>query len=234
MAILVADPDSAMLDVLQYALRRDNFDALLARDGVEALALWHVQQPELVLLETRLPGLDGWEVCKRIRSERSTPIMFLTFDDEPSAIIRGLDLGADDYVTKPFDPWQLLARIRAVLPRSHASRDMAGAAEAPLVHGDPTLAAQSRTVRRNGGRVQFTVSEFALLMDLIHHEGEVLTPHALFSQVVDSSALNERCAVEKCIAALRHKLEPDPAHPTYILTVVGSGYTFHRPYHQGL
>jgi DNA-binding response OmpR family regulator len=118
MPILVAEPDRDLLNVLDYVLRRGGYNVLPAPDGLRALALWQTSDPALVLLEVQLPALDGWEVCRRIRSQRSTPLIFLTTVNEPDAIIRGLDLGADDYVTKPFDPWQLLARIRAVLRRS--------------------------------------------------------------------------------------------------------------------
>jgi two-component system KDP operon response regulator KdpE len=124
MTILVAEADAELLDVLDYVLRRGGYEVLTASDGLQALALWQAHDPELVLLEVLLPDMDGWEVCRRIRRQRSTPLIFLTSVTAPDAVIRGLDLGADDYITKPFDPWQLLARIRATLRRSQHDRSL--------------------------------------------------------------------------------------------------------------
>ena len=228
MSILLVDADAEMLDILAYLLRRDGFDVLSAHDGVEALQAWQTRDPQLVLSDSDLPNLSGSELCKRIRSESATPFIFLSAAGGEEAIVRGLDSGADDYITKPFSPGQLLARVRAVLRRSQGRTDVTSKGRETLRVGDLTVDPQFRTVERDGNAVALTPTEFKLLYELLLHEGQVLTHKVLTDRVWGYADVDDTNIVKGQIYNLRRKLERDPANPVYIHTIAGSGYVFRR------
>ena len=228
MSILVVEPDRDLCDLLGYLLRREHFQVVIAHDGADALRAWETENPELVLLDTALPGLDGWGVCQRLREQSSVPVIFLVAVADEEAIVRGLDLGADDYVTRPFSPRPLLARIRAVLRRARVQRHGPQRGSAPMQVGDLTVDPQSRTVERAGEAITLTPTQFKLLYELVLHEGQVLTQQVLTDRVWGYAAAADTTIVKGQIYNLRRKLEPDPANPVYIHTIPGAGYSFRR------
>src|SRR5579871_32870 len=169
MSILVVEPDHDLLDLLIFLLRRASYDVITARDSASALRMWQQQAPDLVLLETDLPGGSGWDVCEAIRAVDETPMIFLSRASSEADIVRGLLLGADDYVTKPFGPQELLVRIQAVLRRVPANRTATHAAGQVLEAGDLVLDPQWRRVRRGETDIHLTGTEFKLLYELVLH-----------------------------------------------------------------
>jgi DNA-binding response OmpR family regulator len=229
MSVLVIDDDGDLLDVLSYLLRRDGYDVIPAHNGVAGFEAWQTGDPELVMLASELPQMSGWQVCEKIRAESDTPIIILGRPSDEDAMLRGLELGADDYITKPFAPRQLLARVRAVLRRAHESLDGPRKGRQLLHAGDLLLDPQFRTVERDSAVVTLTPTEFKLLYELVLHEGQVLTPSVLTDRVWGYVAVDDTTVVKGQIFNLRRKLEPDAAHPLYIHTVAGSGYVFRQP-----
>ena len=172
MKVLLVDDDADLLDLMTYALRREGYDVLAAVDGQQALARWEHDRPDIVLLDGTLPKLDGFEVCRRIRHASSTPIILLTARDDEADVLRGLQVGADDYVTKPFSAKLLAARMKAVLRRSAA--DPYRQAQREVRVGDLALDLQSHAVTRAGTPVQLTPLEFRILYLLAMNEGRVI------------------------------------------------------------
>ncbi len=228
MSILIVEDDSDLLDILCFALRREGHDVIAAHDGAAGLELWKSKDPRLVLLDVELPKMNGWEVCKRIRSEASTPIIMLTGNSTDTDIVKGLELGADDYITKPFSPKQLMARIRAVLRRAKESADQPRKGWQVIAAGDLKLDPQWRTVYRGEEPVRLTPIEFKLLYELVLHEGQVLTHQILTDRVWGYEGVDDASLLKGHIRNLRRKLEADSADPVYIHTVAGIGYTFRR------
>jgi DNA-binding response OmpR family regulator len=228
MSVLVIDDDGDMLDLLGYMLRREGYDMVPARDGAVGLRTWETLDPELILLKLELPSIDGLELCRRIRSSSNTPIIILSTSSDEDTIVRGLDIGADDYVTKPFSPRQLLARVRAVLRRSRENIDGSRKGRETLRAGGLTLDPQFRTVERDGDAVALTPTEFKLLYELVLHEGQVLTNQVLTDRVWGYAEVDDTSIVKGQIYNLRHKIERNPSKPRYIHTIPGSGYTFRQ------
>lgn len=227
MSILVVEKDPVLLDLLIFMLRRAGYEALIARDGAAGLRLWQEKQPELVLLETALPNLSGWEVCEAIRKLDQTPLIFLSHATSDVEIVRGLLLGADDYVTKPFSPGQLLARIQAVLRRAQSRGTAPYRSRSVVQSGDLTLDPQWRLARRGDTAIRLTGTEFKLLYELVLHEGQVLSNQSLTERVWGYEGVDDGGVVKGHIRNLRRKLEPDPdGKPIYIQTVPGVGYTY--------
>src|SRR5262245_43389135 len=161
MKVLVVDDDVDLLNLMTYALRREGYEVLAAVDGQQALSRWETEQPDIVLLDGRLPRIDGFEVCRRIRHESTTPVIMLTVRDEEADIVRGLQLGADDYMTKPFSARQLLARMKAVLRRSHSGRHRRPTSRVQVAN--LVLDLQLHEVTRDGEPIQLTPLEFRIL-----------------------------------------------------------------------
>jgi DNA-binding response OmpR family regulator len=226
LTILVADHDNDFLDLLGYLLRREGYAVLPTHDGVETLMSWQIQDPELVLLDVALPKLTGWDVCERICQESTTPLVFLTAVGDEEAIIRGLDLGADDYITKPFSPRLLLARIHAVLRRSGNRLDKSSTGRESVTVGELRVDPQFRMVHRDGEGITLTPTEFKLLHELVLHAGQVLTNQVLTDRVWGYCGVDSATIVKGQIYNLRRKLERDPSVPRYIQTIAGAGYTF--------
>jgi DNA-binding response OmpR family regulator len=219
--VLVVDDEPIVRDVVARYLRRDGFTALEAEDGENARRLIETENPELVVLDVMLPGVDGLELCRWIRGRSRLPVILLTARGEEADRIVGLELGADDYVTKPFSPRELIARVRAVLRRSAAGE--ATTAER-LAFADVALDGASRRVTRGGEPVTLTAREFDLLWFLASHPGRVFSRDQLMDRVWGYSSAVDTGTVTVHVRRLREKIEADPAHPRHLQTVWGAGY----------
>jgi len=222
--ILLVDDEDAVQKLLAYPLERDGFKVVQARDGEEALARFSERRFDLVVLDLMLPKVDGLEVCRRLRAHSAVPIIMLTARDDELDKVVGLELGADDYITKPFSIREFRSRIRAVLRRAGLRADPAadGLIEAGALCIDPAKRAGSV----DGERAQLTYVEFEVLHTLASHPGRVYSRQALLEAVWGDSAYREPRTIDVHIRHLREKIEPDPREPAYIFTVRGVGYRF--------
>lgn len=220
--ILLVEDDPSIREVTALGLRAAGFTVTTASDGVEGLDRWRAARPDLVLLDVMLPRLDGLEVCRAIRREATTPIVMLTARADTIDVVVGLESGADDYVRKPFEMPELVARVRAALRRrgvAAGSPDDAAIRLGPL-RIDPA----GRTVEREGTEIALTRTEFDLLVELARHPGQVFTRDLLLDRVWGYDYLGDSRLVDVAIGRLRSKVEPDPADPVLVLTVSGAGY----------
>ncbi len=243
MKILIVDDDRVLADILAYTFRRDDFQVVLAYDGLSALTLFAQEQPELVILDVNLPGLDGFTVCHQLRQESDTPIIMLTVRGEDDDIVHGLELGADDYVPKPFSPRQLVARAHAVLRRykqAAASHDEGEPAELesqpalrsatravalrPLQVGHLTLEANGREVRvGESGPIQLSDQESRLLKLLMLNGGQIVPIETLYEHVWGSKT-GGTDDLRQLVRRLRNKIETDQDAPVHIKNIPGLGY----------
>jgi len=226
MTILLVEDDMDLLDLFSFMFRREGYDTIAAHDGESGLQLWKAKNPRLVLLDVNLPRLSGLEVCKRIRADSGTPIIMVSAAAAESDVLAGLDIGADDYIAKPFSPRQLMARVRAVLRRGEDADEAPSAGGMRVSTGGLVLDPQWRTVDVDGRSVRLTAIECKLLQQLILHEGQVLTHQRLTDRVWGYDAVEDASMLKGHIRNLRRKIEADPAQPVYIQTVTGVGYTF--------
>lgn len=220
--ILVVDDDKKIVDLVSLYLKRDGYAVLAAYDGQEALVLARRKQPDLIVLDLLLPEIDGTDVCRLLRAESQVPIIMLTARSTDTDKLLGLDLGADDYMTKPFNPRELVARIRAVLRR-------AAPEEAPpedLHYGDLAISFVSHEVFLRGVSVNLTPTEFRLLEALVREPGRAFSRAELLDRAFGFDYEGVERTVDVHIMNLRRKIEPDPAHPRFIATVPGLGYRF--------
>jgi DNA-binding response OmpR family regulator len=224
MSILVVEDEEELASILAYVLRRAGFDVLSAADGMTALRLWKTASPSLILLDVNLPRLDGWEVCRQVRMNSSTPIVMLTGQRSDEEIVRGLNVGADDYITKPFSPAQLVARIEAVLRRTN--QPTGDTRSRYMRVGDVELDMQMNQARIAGQDVQLTNLEFRLLHALSLREGHVVRHHDLIQRIWGYQGISDGRMLKSHVRNLRRKIEPDPANPTYVHTVPSVGYRF--------
>jgi DNA-binding response OmpR family regulator len=220
--VLVVDDEPIVRDVIVRYLRRDGFTTLEAGDGDRARELIETGEPSLVVLDVMLPGPDGLELCRWIRSSSDLPVIMVTARGEEADRIVGLELGADDYMTKPFSPRELAARVRAVLRRS----DGRTAPVERLEFGDLVLDGASREVTKAGERVTLTAREFDLLWFLASNPRRVFSRDLLMQRLWGHSPALDTGTVTVHVRRLREKLESDPAHPTHLQTVWGAGYRF--------
>jgi DNA-binding response OmpR family regulator len=227
MKIMVADHDRNMVDLLSFWLKKRGYEVVRAVDGKQAIKRWHEAWPDLVLLDLHLPKRDGFEVCQQMRSERHTMALILTGSDCEEDEIRGLEMGADDYLRKPFSPRRLLARITAVMRRCSYSR--ANAASPMITVGPITLDPLSHEVLRDKCKVKLTPTESRLLHLLMTHTGQVLTPGIISSRIWGDDEIGNTGLIKTHIHHLRQKMERDAKSPCYIVTVSGRGYTFKVP-----
>jgi DNA-binding response OmpR family regulator len=221
--ILIAEDDPNIARLVARYLEREGFRCEIAADGETAVSRFHSLNPALIVLDLMLPGLDGWEVCRRVRAESNVPIVMLTAREEEFDRVMGLTIGADDYVVKPFSPRELVARVQAVLRRSRASADGPGRV---IQAGGLSLYPEQHRLLRDGREIPLTRSEFRLLAALMHAPGRVLSREQLLDHLhSDGSVVIDR-VVDVHVGRLRQKIEDDPAHPRYIVTVRGTGYRF--------
>jgi DNA-binding response OmpR family regulator len=222
--ILLVDDEDAVQKLLAYPLERDGFRVLQARDGQEALERFEREHVDLVVLDVMLPKLDGLEVCKRLRASSAVPIIMLTARDDELDKVLGLELGADDYITKPFSIREFRSRVRALLRRAAAAPT--GADEEQIRNNGLTIDLARREVSAQGREVQLTYVEFELLRTLASHAGRVYTREQLLQALWGGSDYREPRTIDVHVRHLREKLERDPAEPEFILTVRGVGYRF--------
>ena len=220
--ILVIDDDPELVRLVEYTLSKD-YEVYKAYDGPEGLRQADAVQPDLVILDIMMPGMDGWEVCRRLREKSEVPILMLTAKGREEDIVRGLDLGADDYLTKPFSVKELEARVRAILRRA-AWRP--GTESVTYSDGYLTIDVKDRTVLVNGKPVKLTPTEFRLLAELVQNAGRVLTHRQLLESVWGWEYMDDIDYVRIYIWRLRQRIEKEPSEPQYILTEYGVGYRF--------
>jgi len=222
--VLVVDDERVVTEVVERYLQREGYEVSLASDGAEALELIQNWVPDLVVLDLMLPVLDGLEICRRIRQDSQMPIIMLTARGEETDRVVGLELGADDYIVKPFSPRELVARVKSVLRRTSA-----GPPPAPggtLRYGSLTINPQTRVVTSQSGPIHLTAKEFDLLWFLASHPSQVFTREQLMDQVWDYTYAADHSTVTVHIRRLREKVEADPIKPRYVKTVWGVGYKF--------
>ena len=220
--ILVVDDEPKIVKLARDYLEKSGFQVLSAGDGQTALAMARRERPDLVVLDLMLPGLDGWDVCRILRRESDVPIIMLTARAEESDQIVGLELGADDYVTKPFSPRALVARVRALLRRAQNQLKLPDT----LRFAGLEIDLPGHRVVVDGEPLHLTPNEFRLLVVLAHHAGQTLSREQLIEQVHGAAAAGFDRSIDSHIKNLRRKLEPDPAQPRFIETVDGVGYRF--------
>ena len=221
--ILVVEDEESFSDALSYMLRREGYDAVVAATGPDALAEFDRAGADVVLLDLMLPGLSGTEVCRALRSRSNVPIIMLTAKDSEIDKVVGLELGADDYVTKPYSARELVARIRAVLRRRGDAAE-APSADGVLEAGPVRMDVERHVVAVDGEQVPLPLKEFDLLEYLLRNAGRVLTRGQLIDRVWGSDYVGDTKTLDVHVKRLRAKLEPDPANPKYLLTVRGLGY----------
>ena len=220
MKILVADDDPDLLDLVAYALGQTGYLVVKAADGTAALASFASEAPDLVILDINMPGMTGFDVCSAIRGRSTVPVMMLTARGEEQDLVRALDLGADDYLTKPFSPRTLLARVKALLRRARLERS-AG----PMTAGRVTLDADDSTVRIGGGQpIALTKLEFRLMQALLAQAGRAVHSDRLLILVWGHRGSGDRQLLKQLVHRLRHKIEVNPGVPVLLQTATVSGY----------
>ena len=217
--VLVVDDDVKTVELVKLYLNRDGYRVFTAYDGVEALRLARENHPDLIVLDLMLPGIDGLQVCRTLRSESDVPIIMLTAKTTDQDKLTGLDLGADDYVTKPFSPKELAARVRAVLRRLPGERG-----PEQITHGELTVDFLKHEASLAGRPLNLTTVEFKLLGILVKEPGRVFSRAKLIEKALGYDFEGFDRTIDVHILNLRQKLEPDPKHPEYIKTVYGAGY----------
>ncbi|MGI8854733.1 MAG: response regulator [Thermomicrobiales bacterium] len=232
-SILVVDDEVPFVESLQFSLERQGYRVLTAMDGNAALRIARAERPDLIILDVMLPGMDGFKVCQALRRDSDVPVIMLTARDDETDKVVGLELGADDYVTKPFGLRELLARVRAVLRRREGLPDTAP--DAPggaiprvegMTHGNLVVSPQERRVLLSGGEVPLRPREFDLLTYLVRNRGIALSRQQLLDNVWGIDYYGDPRTVDVHMRQLREKIEAEPATPTRLVTVRGYGYRF--------
>ena len=221
--ILVIEDEESFRDVLSFMLTKEGYDVAVAADGAAGLKSFQKQQPDLVLLDLMLPEISGSEVCRQIRMKSNVPIIMLTAKDSEVDKVVGLELGADDYVTKPFSTPELLARIKAVLRRG--ANDFVDS-DGALVIGPIRIDVDRHELSVNGTPISMPLKEFELLELLMRNAGRVLTRGQLMDRIWGSNYVGDGKTLDVHVKRIRSKIEPDPANPVYLTTVRGLGYRF--------
>ncbi|RSN34914.1 DNA-binding response regulator [Amycolatopsis sp. WAC 04169] len=227
-SVLVIEDDASVREGLELALRRQAHTVYTAESGELGLEKLRVFQPDIVVLDLMLPGIDGFETCRRIRSAGEVPIIMLTARSDDFDIVAGLEAGADDYVTKPIEPRVLDARIRAVLRRAVSEKPTSDDAAAGERHGGLVIDRAGLVVTKNGEPVSLTPTELKLLLELSRTPGQVYSRQQILSAVWDHDYLGDSRLVDACVQRLRAKIEDVPAKPEHVQTVRGFGYRFGR------
>ncbi|MDF2629681.1 MAG: two-component response regulator [Symbiobacteriaceae bacterium] len=224
--ILVVDDDPKILKALDQALRKEGYEVLRAADGEEALQLCRDESPDLIILDIMLPKLDGFEVCAKIRALDNVPILILSARGEEMDKVVGFNVGADDYLTKPFRLSELVLRVRAILRRAGAAAPSLVTDGAPIRFRDMEINRAARSVSVRHKHVELTPKEFDLLWLLASHPGNVFSREAILQRVWHSDYTGDEAALTVCVRRLREKIEQDPGNPEYVKTIWGIGYKF--------
>jgi two-component system response regulator VicR len=229
--ILVVDDEKPIADILQFNLKKEGYEVFCAYDGVEALQKVEEIHPDLILLDIMLPQKDGMEVCREIRKKYDMPIIMLTAKDSEIDKVLGLELGADDYVTKPFSTRELLARVRANLRRHQQKIDneQANKEMSEIKIGSLVIHPDAYTVSKRGEKIELTHREFELLHYLAKHIGQVMTREHLLQTVWGYDYFGDVRTVDVTVRRLREKIEDNPSHPAWIVTRRGVGYYLRNP-----
>lgn len=228
--ILVVDDERPIADILQFNLKKEGYDVQCAYDGDQAVEMVEELQPDLILLDIMLPGRDGMEVCREVRKKHEMPIVMLTAKDSEIDKVLGLELGADDYVTKPFSTRELIARVKANLRRHQAappSSEEEGTNEISV--GNLTIHPDAYIVSKRGETIELTHREFELLHYLAKHIGQVMTREHLLQTVWGYDYYGDVRTVDVTVRRLREKIEDNPSHPSWIVTRRGVGYYLRNP-----
>jgi len=233
--VLIVEDEPTLLDTLEYNLSRQGYQVYTAANGLTALEVARRERPDLIVLDIMLPGMDGLEVCRTLRREMNVPILMLTARADEVDRVVGLEVGADDYLTKPFSMRELLARVKALLRRVRLIREeVAGEHQragmppqpAPMTFGDLTIDPARHEVLRTGEPLRLKPKEYDLLLFLARNRGIVLSRETILERVWGWDYVGGSRSVDVHVRWLREKIEPDPTHPTRILTVRGAGYRF--------
>ncbi|HVF76375.1 MAG TPA: response regulator transcription factor [Acidimicrobiales bacterium] len=227
--VLVVEDEESFVEALTVGLKREGFDVTVARDGRQALDVFEAARPDLVLLDLMLPGLSGIDVCRELRRISRTPVIMVTAKDSEVDTVVGLEVGADDYVTKPYRMRELVARMRAVLRRASADADGAAAVAEEhevLAAGEVRLDLARHELTVRGEAVPLPRKEFEVLELLMENAGRVLPRESLLDRVWGHDYVGDTKTLDVHIKRIRGKIEDDPAHPTYITTIRGVGYRF--------
>ncbi len=228
--ILVVDDERPIADILQFNLEKEGFTVQCAYDGDEALKLVEEMQPDMILLDIMLPNRDGMEICREVRKKYEMPIIMLTAKDSEIDKVLGLELGADDYVTKPFSTRELIARVKANLRRhSQASQQAEADDSNEITVGSLTIHPNAYVVSKHGETIELTHREFELLHYLAKHIGQVMTREHLLQTVWGYDYFGDVRTVDVTVRRLREKIEDNPSHPTWIVTRRGVGYYLRTP-----
>ena len=222
--VLIVEDEEALSDPLAFLLGREGFQTIVVDNGLDALPVFDREGADLVLLDVMLPGMSGMEVCRKLREVSSVPIIMLTAKDSELDKVLGLELGADDYVTKPYSARELIARIRAVLRRRSAETD--SATESVLQGGPVRMDIDRHVVTVNGEEISMPLKEFELLEILLRNVGRVMTRGQLIERVWGADYVGDTKTLDVHIKRLRSKIEPDSSAPQYVVTVRGLGYKF--------
>ncbi|MEI8082490.1 MAG: response regulator transcription factor [Actinomycetes bacterium] len=222
--ILIVEDEESFSDALSFMLRKEGFDVGVAADGRAALELFEREGADLVLLDVMLPGLSGTEVCRALRQVSTVPIIMLTAKDSEIDKVVGLELGADDYVTKPFSSRELLARLRAVLRRRTSEAEEKAKPSSVLEVGPVRMDVDRHLVVVDGKDVKLPLKEFELLEFLLRNAGRVLTRGQLIDRIWGSDYVGDTKTLDVHVKRIRAKIEPDPANPIYLVTLRGLGY----------
>ena len=223
--VLIVEDEESLADPLAFLLRKEGFEASVINDGAQALSAFDRINPDIVLLDLMLPGMSGTEVCRTLRSKSSVPVIMVTARDSEIDKVVGLELGADDYVTKPYSARELIARIRAVLRRGGEVGDDE-LVVAVLEAGPVRMDVDRHTVAVNGEPITLPLKEFDLLEYLMRNSGRVLTRGQLIDRVWGADYVGDTKTLDVHVKRLRAKIEPDPSNPRHLVTVRGLGYKF--------
>jgi len=226
--VLIVDDEKPIVEILKYNLEKEGYRVVTAFDGEEALKMVETENPDVIVLDIMLPKKDGFTVCREIRSSRDIPIIMLTAKEMEMDKVLGLELGADDYVTKPFSAREVTARIKAILRRSKVKNTFSDNDKGKLVVGKITVDRDEVQVYNQGKPVDLTQREFNLLVYLMLKPGHVFSREQLLDQVWGYDYVGDDRTVDVTVRRLREKLEPNPAKPEYIHTKRGVGYYFRR------
>jgi DNA-binding response OmpR family regulator len=218
--ILVVDDEHKIVEIIKAYLEKDGYQVITAYDGKSAINTVSIQNPDLVILDLMLPEISGWDVCRSIRKKSEVPVIMLTARDEVTDKIVGLEMGADDYVTKPFDPKELVSRVRAVLRRTESKAEPKDI----ITIADLTIDINKRQVRLGDTIIDLTPNEFDLLRVMAESPGRVFSRMQLLDKVQGDAYEGYERTIDSHIKNLRKKIESDPEHPHYITTVYGVGY----------
>ena len=228
--ILVIEDEQNINDILTFSLSKEGYKTLSALDGIKGLEMALTENPDLILLDVMLPGLDGWEVCKKVRENSQVPIIMLTAREDEVDKVLGLELGADDYITKPYSMRELAARVKANIRRSsvQATHEVEPENRSTIISGDLSINVERYEVSKNGQIIDITLREFELLKFLATQPDKIYSREKLLENVWGYEYYGDVRTVDVTVRRLREKIEDDPSMPKYIITKRGVGYYFNR------